>query len=371
MPVTQIFLLDSKNNRAYWTAILETLNNEGNYHWWAFGRAVISRSGLAYADRIEERENPEVAVVTRTGKQLQDMATMQMEDLMSELAAFVVYSVVPGENGYKLILPMGLQKTPGGYGHFAPLEEDDTEMVVKNGIARPAVKPTVYAVKGVLVRLVTEIKKTHPKMTLLTQFVRGHDYKENDPFGSSPGLQQWEHCFPGTFCIGWKDFANTIDLTHQHAQNIEKLEKRIQRYRSDNPEEYNKLIQKIEKTIRAISTKPTTKEVDFLPLTLLSKPETYLANGGPEYNNGTLTIKDNKGTVLYKGKDNAIWPLKRLQLGDGGFRGGPEYFLGTLICGWTDSDDDDASSQVCVVPNTSAALGSSKVMRVSKFTKRV
>ena len=87
-----------------------------------------------------------MAVVTRTGKQLQDMATMQMEDLMSELAAFVVYSVVPGENG-QINFADGPAKNSGGYGHFAPLEEDDTEMVVKNGIARPAVKPTVYAVR--------------------------------------------------------------------------------------------------------------------------------------------------------------------------------------------------------------------------------
>ena len=186
----------------------------------------ISGSGLSYAG-VGGRINPEVAVVVRSPSISLDELHQKcgdMEALMHELLAFVPYSCIfpqSRDHTHTLILPMGLQKTPGGYGFKNPPDPRDVPTVVKNGYRRYAKQPG--EITGVLPRLLSAIKARHPKMAVLTRFAA----QFRVPTWESMGIRQWESQFPGHLRVGW--------LSYHHLHEIEK-----------DTEDYKKLENEIE-----------------------------------------------------------------------------------------------------------------------------
>ena len=186
----------------------------------------ISSSGLNYSG-VRNRINPEVAVVVRSPNISLDelhQKRRDMEALMHELLAFVPYSCIfPKSSDYThtLILPMGLQKTPGGYGFKKPPDPRIVPTVVKNEIARYAKQPG--EITRVLPRLLSAIKARHPKMAVLTRFAAQYRV----PTWESGGIRQWESQFPGHLRVGWLSYHH-LHTVEKDTEDYEKLENEIE-----------------------------------------------------------------------------------------------------------------------------------------------
>jgi len=225
----QIYVLDTDDRIKKWNSIVETMLR--NRKW--FGNDMpdrvsgISMSGVEEAKVGEDRVNPEVAVLTATtGITLATLSAMKrMSDLMKELYAFVPYSVVKSSTtpDTKLILPMGLQKTPGGFGFTAPPSERNVLTLYEYG-PRSGPKTEHYKytphqapVPRAISRLLRAVEAHHRPMALLTRFAsslwttthpRQPDYvrrvQDRLWYDRAGGLKVWSRTFPGRMRVGWK-----------------------------------------------------------------------------------------------------------------------------------------------------------------------
>lgn len=298
----QVEVLHSESKRDQWNTICKTLKNRKNAIFGNWSRGGTSANGLLYAEVDGTRINPEVAYITRAPLLLSQLYTMTAEELNAVLVGFVPYSVVKGDSGRVLILPMGLQKMPNGFGSFG---EWDAERVVDLeradlGDAVTIKRELPGAVKNVLGMLAKRMLEQHPESVVLTRFA-SRNLKPETAW-TNAGLRSWEKQFsPGHFRLGW-------------------------------------LVYRREGTI-LVRTKPGTRserktvihncgpEV-FGPEEL--KPTTYdPKGGGAAIEDDTLTVTDAEGKIILQLGVPVKGPLKNLL--------GPEFHtvLGSLMCAWT------------------------------------
>ena len=208
----------------------------------------ISDAGLNFARVDKTRVNPEVAIISKDPQEnldyLSRMASGQrpfddedkgMEYLMANLFAFLPYSVIDSDSkktpNTKLILPQGLQKTPGGYGFTTPpdFEKEKDRLILEPLLRKGETEvrdfrrwyaPRDGAVRGVLQKLIGCIREKYPDMVLLTRFAspwslfqeiqETKEYRqtlaEHIWFTGAKGLKQWSRIFPKAMKIGWKSY---------------------------------------------------------------------------------------------------------------------------------------------------------------------
>jgi hypothetical protein len=206
MVFVAVELLDSAPAVSRWNTVVKRLVANDSL----FGRGDFrySASGLHDAhidDKENSRVNPEVALTTRRGTTLAKLATMDIDNLNSELVAFVPYSVVVCEGQHTLILPLGLQKTAGGYGCF-------TRGPTAGYAGKLEPQSPDGIVKGVLPLMLSAIRKVHPKMVLLTRFATRLGVTEETAWSSNKGLTAWSSAFPGTLRLGWLKYDRATDV---------------------------------------------------------------------------------------------------------------------------------------------------------------
>lgn len=226
-PYHHVLPLDTKEKKAQWQDLVAFMAAYKNEWYGHYGRvAGISGSGLVHAG-VRGRINPEVAVVVRSPSISLDELHQKrgdMKALMHELLAFVPYSCIypqRRDHTHTLILPMGLQKTPGGFGFKEPPDPRYVPTVVKNGIGRYAKQPG--EITGVLPRLLSAIKARHPKMAVLTRFAE----RWMVPTWESGGIRQWESQFPGHLRVGWLSYHH-LHTVEKDTEDYEKLENEIE-----------------------------------------------------------------------------------------------------------------------------------------------
>lgn len=188
---TTILKLDTDAKVAAWNEVVRHLLGTVDDMWWGS----ISWSGLANAD-VTDRESPSVCVITQSP--ISDVAELDAlrstEAPMGELMAFVPFSVITNkEYAHTLIVPMGLQKTPGGYGYR------------RSFMGNVDQKRQAEPVEHVFSRMMTAISNTYnDQIVVMTRFA----FKTGlDAVWDSDGLSKlWNRQFPGTLRIGWRAY---------------------------------------------------------------------------------------------------------------------------------------------------------------------
>lgn len=246
-PYQRIVVLDTLEKRQKWNTIIKTMTNHPEWYGQVGGRIrgithVLSfawvNSSVSYkmfCDRI----NPEVALVVRSPSTTLDVLYQKSSDmtaLMHELYGFVPYSCIFPEPPYThtLILPLGLQKTPGGHGFKEPPIPYVTATVCKND--QYWYKDQPGAIFGILPRLLSAIKSRHPAMAYITRFDQ-----RNMPTNIHqwPGslISTWESQFPpGHFRLGWLSYKRTVF----GKANKDKIDEIYKELRSLKRERYRK-----------------------------------------------------------------------------------------------------------------------------------
>jgi hypothetical protein len=372
--LTYILTLHTEEERAKWNKLVHFMLDDPE-HWWGYnGRAgKISNGGLAYATVESWRLNPEVAIVTRgeeeyTIDDLHDMIGQPdpYKTLYRVLVAFVPYSVVHSEDPAqptKLILPMGLQKTPGGFGFTeAPPDPEDT-VVLEDGQRVFPRQPG--AVGGVIQRFASAIHRRHKCITLLTRFA--FDAGLYKKVWDSRGLAQWSRAFPERLCVGWKEYNRMYDdrpnIVQRNKRIIDRETPMLERlqHKEDTvglrASEASKLqkrkdtIAKAEQEIANLS-KPIWVEEQLSDaqkhneLIMFGTPfkEYYPRGGGASISGGQFQVTDEYGhCIFYRTDYEDIQPIKRLL--------GPEVhkMLGVLMCAWTEPPPDATTTHICAL----------------------
>lgn len=226
-PYHCVLALDTQEKVSQWNDIVDAMISQKEWYG-HYGERIagIPSPGLSYANVDEFRTNPEVALVVRSPNITLGVLHRKRGDmtaLMGELLAFVPYSCIfPSSRRYThtLILPMGLQKTPGGFGFSSPPNPLTTPVVTKEGFVRYAKQPGEIA--GVLPRLLSVIKARHPKMAVLTRFAKRYGVAE----WQSGGIRQWESQFPGHMRLGWLSYRAFTDFDDD-SEDIKRLNAEI------------------------------------------------------------------------------------------------------------------------------------------------
>lgn len=308
-----VIVLDTPDKIQKWNAIVNRMLDKLVWYGYdAYNRiAGLGSAGLQFADVDKNRVNPEVALVVKSASTTLDTlyeASESIPQLMNELFAFVPYSCVFPQtpaSTHTLILPMGLQKTPGGYGfRTSPPSIENTATVRRNGQRTYAAQPG--QIRKVLPRMLAEIELRHPKMVILTRFA-----KQRGLLWKSGGILQWESHFPGRFRLGWLSYSKLQDV-HKEQQEGVGLQ------------------------THALAVAGSSKEVHQVRVEgggeiFPEAPNSYRPGlGGVSIADTTLIAKNAAGKELLRVTHiddiAAIERLLDVEL---------ESFLGTLLCGWT------------------------------------
>jgi hypothetical protein len=303
-----IVKLDTPERREQWNNIIKTINR--NNEWWGhYGERIrgMNKSGHNYADVAETRVNPAVCIMTKDlpkkkhGHKMNDSEVLtflesltKMPELMAKLMAYMPYSVVSSESPEDetvLILPMGLQKTPGGFGWTRRPDPQYHLMEGADGkdIGKYKIQPR--AVKKVIPTFVSLLKARYPRMVLMTRASTdstpgaivsgGAGQFNNGNIWKSGVVKTWERLFPGRFRLFWKAY----DSEDIHVPGEE-----------DEPDTYDPQL------------------------------------GGASVVDGNLVIDDVKGTRIFSAKIAGSKPIARMASLLGINR------IGTLITAFPDED---------------------------------
>lgn len=159
-----------------------------------------------------ERINPHIAIVIKQNVQSLNHLFLINDDakILDCIFGFVPFSVMNTDNqSYKLVLPMGLQKTPTGYG--IKWTTDLQALAVRGNRYQPfvewVVKPGSDGIKGLLNLLFTGIREyLKMNIVIITRFSGSETRIEHNS-----ALQRWSKNFPNRFKIGWgANYANFI-----------------------------------------------------------------------------------------------------------------------------------------------------------------
>jgi hypothetical protein len=181
-------------------------------------------SGLYYADVNSDnnllkdfRENPVVFVAIN--EEYENSSTVSdfkskfinLEMLIEHLYGFLPMSVIKDDNDNDILLaPMGLQKTPAGYG-FRPKNIyfwDDSQLYKENededDDSPPKIIPSIYSIKGFFGKLMEKVKENYPNCCIITRFATDRKFGKKNIWGSKM-LTLWAKTFPSQLKIGFKD----------------------------------------------------------------------------------------------------------------------------------------------------------------------
>jgi hypothetical protein len=309
---TVVWKLESDDDIKKWNEILRRIRSGDDVKaFWNYGRVSISSSGLARADvESKERINPHIAIVIKQEiESLNQLYSIGDDtDLLDSIFGFVPFSVMDTDNqSYKLVLPMGLQKTPTGYGITSP------EQLLKYAVRANRyqfgdwiVKPGPDGIKGLLNLLFTGIKDYLKKnIVIITRFSGLETRIEHNT-----ALQRWSKNFPNRFKIGWG--ANYANFIHD---------------RGDQTSEDANIFHDASATLLIqqgiVDTGNPTKAFEDYK---------YNPNKGGiffQQKENILTIKQNDGTKLFSIKDATTFPPLTKLLMRGHSRGD-----GILITAW-------------------------------------
>ena len=184
----------------------------------------ISWSGLYYAHVNSNenhlnnfRENPVVFVAineeyenSRTVSDFISKFENNLEMLIEHLYGFLPMSVIKDDNDNDILLaPMGLQKTPAGYG-FNPKNKNfwDSQSYKENededDYSPPKIIPSKYSIKGFFGKLMEKVKENYPNCCIITRFATDSKFGKKNIWGSKM-LTLWAKTFPSQLKIGFKD----------------------------------------------------------------------------------------------------------------------------------------------------------------------
>ena len=346
---TFIVELSSKRERDQWNAIVHELQEARHFLFGPLSRGGMSSSGLWEAGVDEKRVHPEVALVTRSDISLEQLSKMDYTKLNKILVGFVPFSVISkNEFEHKLILPMGLQKLPGGAGSFGHWDTENVD------ISRMRLKKNLPgSVTNVLGRLAQKIVEKYPKVIMLTRFA-AVNRKPEDAW-TNFGLKLWEQQFPpGHFRLGWVEYYREEETEKNDdsiLETIEELKKEkkilgrklsLLGHQSTEAQELQSQVAQLKKQIKDLVTLHDesvifVKEIKKLPVEnfgpLEKQPTTYRhhSGGGAHIVNDTLIVTNQNKEVIFKiDAISSINPIKKLLAA--GFL---EHSLGALFCGWT------------------------------------
>ena len=314
-------------------------DSEGRYYGGPFSG--LKTAGLDHANVSDKRINPEIAYITRAPKSLADLAQLDPDAINKTLVGFVPYSVIKDEHSpYVLILPMGLQKTAGGFGsmkewvHPYPTDRKNFGKISDRR----------NEVKAVLPKLAGAIIEKYKHVIFLTRFA--------DPNWDGPGtawnnggLRQWERLFPGRFRLGWTSFSRRKSTKIQNPLTRGPLDAEydaLEATQKKLPKESQQW-KTLDDRLWALSDKIDDIPEDFDKVTIVTgepekplgppdvQPKTYApGRGGAKIADDLLTITDAAGAKLFSVGDISLkFPINTLA------DPRTNATLGTLLCGWT------------------------------------
>ena len=368
--VTKIFRLDSDNKIGKWNRVVALIKRSQRV-WFRNQTPArfkgISSAGLNVAEVTPKYFNdPHVVVLLSSDLELADLALLEtMDKLMPVLYGFVPFSVYQNAYRHTLIVPMGLQKTPGGFGYKTepppepPQSFDDDHSNLINWDTREY-NPTANAVGGVFKRLFSEIKTAFPVHCALTRFATRDTFdswdsrSESGVFHTGGIRATWNKQYKGTFRIGWRKFEHgelveTQESKRSQRAYIRKTRKVKDRYMSqfweeksrENPAhqaEWANLENAFD--LQTERDRPKRVEIKLPPIKNQhlegTPPEEYgifdADKGGAAYEDDILTINDQDGITVFQLEQASKTPLKWILTSNL-----IDFYWGILICGWTKS----------------------------------
>jgi hypothetical protein len=366
---TLIWALDTPDKINKWNKILDCINPNPKLNsnsdtnttimsrLWGTRGMSIPLTGIDYAyvnldkEKTTTRINPHVAVVV--DKSINDIHDLYAETLNNNyfndidefcpsafklLYAFVPYSVIDTSNvNYKLIMPMGLQKTPSGMNINYDIGVNKLSGQVKQGPKN---------IKDILTKLFDKIKSEFSNdgknIAILTRFALMGTIlsdKENT-FLINKLLHKWSSIFPEHLKIGWKEYIySPIEL-----EKIKLSKNNIEKHKEDFKERKGKTDQYIDLISAETEYYNTKQEQQRNYNITFTSDEKSIAKtkfhydpleGGLSYNgiDDTLSLFSRDNNLLFtvpNVKDKM--PIKRL------LSSKFLSYIGLLLCGWTEEN---------------------------------
>lgn len=217
--------MDSEEKIQKWNEIINFYTKSDKFRLYGnFGSRIkgISTSGVNHATIDENRTEPGVLVAIRKGFETEDILSFEMTGLWHHhIFGFIPFSRIRVESTVRLIVPLGLQKTPAGYGWYYNI---NTEKNINNS----TLKRRKNGINNFFESLMDTLKKKFPKAGVITKFATHGSLKT---FENNLMIKKWSNSFPGKMRVGYRNSE-----IHSGKNNRNKIESvsRMDKYRPEN-----------------------------------------------------------------------------------------------------------------------------------------
>lgn len=217
--------MDSEDKIQKWNKIINFYTKSDKFRLYGnFGSRIkgISTSGVNYATIDENRTEPGVLIAIRKGFETEDILSFKMTGLWHHhIFGFIPFSRIRIGRTVRLIVPLGLQKTPVGYGWYYNI---DSEKNIKNS----TLKKRKNGINNFFESLMGTLKIAFPKAGVITKFATHGSLKT---FENNLMIKKWSNSFPGKMRVGYRN----IEI-HSDSNNRNKIASvsRMDKYRPEN-----------------------------------------------------------------------------------------------------------------------------------------
>lgn len=234
-----IWDMNSKGNQDIWNSMMDLYIKNGPELFGDVGKVQgISRGGVNYAKIDDDRTNPAVAIALRKDYVSDNIehfiGKVQTNDGDSDFWHHHVFGFIPfsrimdekEKDKVRLLVPLGLQKTPAGYGWYNKVTIDD---IIRVGDAH-TLRVRTNGIKNFFESLMEVVKENHQYAGILTRFYtprstkkfRGVNYVESY-FAVNHMMAKWSKMFPKHMRVGFRNISNYGENNKARIKSMENI----------------------------------------------------------------------------------------------------------------------------------------------------
>jgi hypothetical protein len=204
--------MDSEEKIQKWNEIINFYTSSDKFRLYGKSGRIkgISTAGVNHATIDENRTEPGVLVAIRKGFETEDILSFKMTGLWHHhIFGFIPFSRIRIGSTVRLIVPLGLQKTPVGYGWYYNIDS-------KKNINKSTLKTGTNGINNFFESLMGTLKEKFPKAGVITKFATPGSLKT---FENNLMIKKWSNSFPGKMRVGYRNSE-----IHSDRNNRNKIE---------------------------------------------------------------------------------------------------------------------------------------------------
>jgi len=203
--------MDSEEKIQKWNKIIEFYRKSDKFRLYGnFGSRIkgISTSGVNHATIDENRTEPGVLVAIRKGFETEDILSFKMTGLWHHhIFGFIPFSRIRIGSTIRLIVPLGLQKTPAGYGWYYNINTEKN--IIGTTLKMSTLRRRENGINNFFESLMDTLKMRFPKAGVITKFATPDSLKT---FQNNLMVKKWSNSFPGKMRIGYRNSEIHSDI---------------------------------------------------------------------------------------------------------------------------------------------------------------